>query len=116
MSLIPIFGSFLSSVPIVVIAVVSRGDLDLMLGVYVTGWIVLIHLLEANFLNPKILGTSARIHPVLVVFALVAGEHTYGLVGALFAVPVLSIVQTVFMYLRRKESPQAAANLPQPLP
>ncbi len=112
MSLIPIFGSFLSSVPIVVVAVVSRGEFDLMLGVYVTGWIVLIHMLEANFLNPKILGNSARIHPVLVVFALVAGEHTYGLVGALFAVPVLSIVQTVFMYMRRKDGRLPVEPLP----
>ncbi|MCG5055731.1 MAG: AI-2E family transporter [Myxococcales bacterium] len=103
MSLIPIFGSFLSSIPIVAIAIMSRGEFDVMLGVYVAGWIVFIHLIEANFLNPKILGTSARIHPVLVVFALVAGEHTYGLVGALFAVPVLSIVQTVFIYLRRQQ-------------
>ena len=33
------------------------------------------------------MGDAAKIHPVLVVFALIAGEHSYGLVGALFAVP-----------------------------
>lgn len=107
MSLIPIFGSFLSSVPIVGIAIVSSGQFDPIIGLYLVGWIVMIHLFEANFLNPKILGTAARIHPVLVVFALVAGEHTYGLVGALFAVPVLSIVQTVFIYLRQNEAHRA---------
>lgn len=121
MSLIPIFGSFLSSVPIVAIAIVSGGEFDPMVGLYLVGWIVMIHLLEANFLNPKILGTAARIHPVLVVFALVAGEHTYGLIGALFAVPVLSIVQTVFVYLRRNNGlrggtattgEEASVNLP----
>ena len=57
---------------------------------------------EANFLNPKIMGNAAKIHPVLVVFALIAGEHSYGLVGALFAVPVASIIQTIFMYYRRR--------------
>lgn len=111
MSLIPIFGSILSSVPIVAIAIVSGGQFDPIVGVYIVGWIALVHLFEANFLNPKILGTAARIHPVLVVFALVAGEHTYGLIGALFAVPVLSIVQTVFVYLRRNE-----AGRPTPAP
>ena len=50
-------------------------------------WIILIHLFEANLFNPKIMGNAAKIHPVLVVFALIAGEHSYGLVGALFAVP-----------------------------
>ena len=50
-------------------------------------WIIGIHALEAYVLNPKILGTAARIHPVVVAFALIAGERSYGLVGALFAVP-----------------------------
>ena len=87
MSLIPIFGSILSSVPIVAIALISSGTFDLRQGVFVLAWIIGIHLVEANLLNPKIMGDAAKIHPVLVVFALIAGEHSYGLVGALFAVP-----------------------------
>jgi predicted PurR-regulated permease PerM len=106
MSLIPIFGSILSSIPIVAIALVSSGHFDIGQGVKVTVWIILIHLIEANFLNPKIMGESAKIHPVVVVFALIAGEHGYGLVGALFAVPVASIIQTLFVYFRRKEHRQ----------
>jgi predicted PurR-regulated permease PerM len=102
MSLVPIFGSILSSVPIVVIALISSGTFDLRQGVFVLAWIIGIHLVEANFLNPKIMGDAAKIHPVLVVFALIAGEHSYGLVGALFAVPVASIIQTIFSYYRRR--------------
>jgi predicted PurR-regulated permease PerM len=107
MSLIPIFGSVLSSIPIVAVALISSGRLDLVQGVYVLGWILLIHFIEANFLNPKIMGDAARIHPVLVVFALIAGEYTYGLVGALFAVPVASIIQTLFVYFRRRDYARA---------
>jgi predicted PurR-regulated permease PerM len=103
MSLVPIFGSILSSIPIVAIALVSSGTYDLKQGLYVLMWIILIHLLEANFLNPKIMGDAAKIHPVLVVFALIAGEQSYGLVGALFAVPVASIIQTIFVYFRRRQ-------------
>jgi predicted PurR-regulated permease PerM len=102
MSLVPIFGSILSSLPIVAISLVSSGHFDLLQGVKVTGWIIAIHMVEANYLNPKVLGDSAKIHPVVVVFALIAGEHSYGLVGALFAVPVASIIQTLFTYFRRK--------------
>jgi predicted PurR-regulated permease PerM len=108
MSLIPIFGSILSSVPIVAIALISSGTFDLRQGVLVLAWIIGIHLVEANFLNPKIMGDAAKIHPVLVVFALIAGEHSYGLVGALFAVPVASIIQTIFSYYRRRPRPPAA--------
>jgi len=102
MSLIPIFGSILSSIPIVAIALISSGDFNLKQGLFVLAWIIGIHLVEANFLNPKIMGDAAKIHPVLVVFALIAGEHSYGLVGALFAVPVASMIQTIFVYYRRR--------------
>ncbi|MBL0213199.1 MAG: AI-2E family transporter [Myxococcales bacterium] len=103
MSLVPIFGSILSSVPIVLVALVS-GDsgIDPFRGVAMTLWIVGIHFIEANLLNPKIIGTAAKIHPVLVIFSLFLGEHSYGLVGALLAVPILSAVQVVFMYFYRK--------------
>ena len=102
MSLVPIFGSILSSVPIVAIGLISSGTFDLKQGLFVLGWIIGIHLVEANLLNPKIMGDAAKIHPVLVVFALIAGEHSYGLVGALFAVPVASMIQTIFVYYRRR--------------
>jgi predicted PurR-regulated permease PerM len=103
MSLVPIFGSILSSIPIVAVALVS-GDtgIDIFRGVAMTLWIVGIHFIEANLLNPKIIGTAAKIHPVLVIFALFLGEHSYGLVGALLAVPILSAIQVVFMYFYRK--------------
>jgi len=98
LSLIPIFGTIISSIPAVAIALTQSFGL----GVAVLLWIIIIHLIEANILNPKIIGTSAKIHPVWVVFALVAGEHTYGLFGALLAVPIFSIFQTLFLYFRQR--------------
>jgi predicted PurR-regulated permease PerM len=98
LSIIPIFGAILSTIPAVMIALTQ----DLRLALFVLAWIIGIHQLEANVLNPKIMGDSARVHPVLVVFALLAGEHVGGLLGALLAVPVLSITQTLFLYLRER--------------
>ncbi len=97
MSIVPIFGSILSSLPIVAIALTQSVGT----AVEVLLWILGIHQLEANFLNPKIIGDAARIHPVLVVFSLLAGEHLYGIAGALLAVPVLSISQSVFLHFRQ---------------
>ena len=45
-----------------------------------------------------------------MIFALVLGEHSYGLTGALLAVPVASIVQVLFLFFRRK----AWRDLPPP--
>jgi predicted PurR-regulated permease PerM len=97
-SLIPIFGSILSSVPIVAIGLAQswRAGLGMLV------WIIGIHALEAYFLNPKILGSAARIHPVVVAFALIAGERTHGLLGALFAVPVAAVLVACFDFVRRK--------------
>ncbi len=101
-SLVPIFGTIISSLPIVIIALVSSGEgLSFGPALGILAWIAGIHLLEANVLNPKIIGDSAHIHPVLVVFALLAGEHVFGLVGALLAVPVASLVQVMFLHARR---------------
>ncbi|MEZ4389824.1 MAG: AI-2E family transporter [Polyangiales bacterium] len=70
-------------------------------GLFVLLWIIGIHQLEANLLNPKIMGDSAKIHPVLIVFSLLAGEHLGGILGALLAVPTMSIVQTTFLHWRK---------------
>jgi predicted PurR-regulated permease PerM len=103
LTLIPIFGSILSSIPIVIVALVSgESGVDIIRGLAIGLWIIGIHFIEANVLNPKIIGTAAKIHPVFIIFSLFLGEHSYGLVGALFAVPVLSAIQVVFIYLYRK--------------
>lgn len=97
-SLIPIFGSIISTVPIAFIGLMTSPITSLLAIL----WIGCIHALEANFLNPKILGSSAQIHPVLVVLALVAGEHFYGIFGALLSVPIASILLTLFQSLLTK--------------
>jgi len=96
MSLIPIFGSILSSVPAVAIGLTQSPATAF----GVLAWIIGIHQLEANFLNPKIIGDAAKIHPVLVVFSLIVGEHFFQLAGALFAVPAMSVAQTLFLHFR----------------
>ncbi|MEM1347613.1 MAG: AI-2E family transporter, partial [Myxococcota bacterium] len=94
LSLIPIFGTILSTIPIVLFGLTD----GLTTGLLALVWILGIHFIEANFLNPKIIGTSAHIHPVIVIFALLAGESAFGLVGALLAVPTASIVLTFFNF------------------
>jgi len=102
LSLIPIFGAILSSVPIVAIALAQSWQKALAMLL----WIVGIHALEAYFLNPKIMGSAARIHPIVVAFSLIAGERMFGLVGALFAVPLAAIVVACFEYARQKAQPE----------
>jgi predicted PurR-regulated permease PerM len=96
---VPIFGTFLSSVPIVLLALTSGGSSR---GLLALGWIAGLHALESYVLNPKVMGDAARIHPVLIVLALVVGERSAGIAGALLAVPVMSVFVAVFRFLHRK--------------
>ena len=59
-------------------------------------------------MNPKIIGVAAKIHPVLVVLALIIGEHFFGLWGALLGGSgAVSIAQSVFNHFRFESMPDA---------
>lgn len=101
-SLIPIFGSIASSIPAVALGLTQSFGTAF----FVLAWIVGIHQIEANLLNPKILGDAAKIHPLLVIFSLLVGEHFFGVVGALLAVPAMSIAQSIFIHVRARVQAQ----------
>ena len=103
MSIVPIFGSILSSIPAVLIGLTQ----SFWTGLWVLLWILGVHQVEANLLNPKIIGVAAKIHPVLVVMALLIGEHFFGLWGALLGVPALSLAQSIFNHFRFESLPDA---------
>lgn len=94
LSLIPIFGTILSSIPIVLVGLTQ----GINIGILALVWIVFIHVVEGNFLNPLIMGSHAQMHPVVIIFALLAGEHYFGVWGALLAVPTASLIQSCFLF------------------
>ena len=94
LSLIPVFGTIVSTIPIVLVAATDGIDT----GIYALLWILFIHAIEANMLNPVIMGSHASMHPVIIIFALLAGEHSFGIWGALLAVPTMSILLSCFRY------------------
>lgn len=97
-SLIPVFGAVISTVPAVLIALTQ----SIWTALAVVGVIIIIHLIEANFLNPKILGHTVELHPAIIVFAIIVGEHFFGAVGLLFGVPVAAIIRSVLRYFYLK--------------
>ena len=57
------------------------------------------HLLEGNVLSPKLVGDRVGLHPVWIMFALLAGGSLFGFVGVLIAVPVAAVVGVVARHL-----------------
>ena len=87
-SFIPVLGVVLSSVPIAIIAI-AQPDGGVWLAFLAVVGILLIHLVEAWILNPKILGDMLHLHPVMVLAILAIGEHFFGVWGLLLGVPVI---------------------------
>lgn len=82
---IPVLGTFISTVPIVLVALNAGG---LQLGLAILGVIIFVHALEAYALNPLIYGRHFKLNPVLVLMILFVGYHLFGIWGVLLGVPV----------------------------
>ena len=54
--------------------------------------------MEGNFLTPKLVGSRVRLHPVWVVFALLAFGNLFGFLGLLLAVPMAAVLGVLCRY------------------
>lgn len=113
LSFIPFVGSTLGLVLSVVIALLqfdTYTPLALVIGVF-----MLAQFVEGNFLTPKLVGESVGLHPVWIIFALMAGGSLLGFVGLLLAVPVAAVLGVLirFALARYLESPYYTGRLRQ---
>lgn len=89
-SFIPYFGSILGlgvSIAIALVQFDSWMDIAMVGGVFAIGQII-----EGNFLTPKLVGEKVGLHPVWVIFALIAGGSLAGFTGVMLAVPVAAVI------------------------
>jgi predicted PurR-regulated permease PerM len=80
----------------------------------VIGIVLVGQFLEGNVLSPKLVGESVGLHPVWLIFALLAASYLFGFVGLLLAVPVAAAigVLTRFAIRRYRASPLYTGNRP----
>lgn len=68
-------------------------------------WIVVFWLLYRGFqdyiLSPNLMGKGVEIHPLVVLFGVLAGEQVGGVPGMIFSVPVIAVVRVIFVRARR---------------
>ncbi len=89
-SFIPYVGSITGFVIGCILAFAQYGDITHVL--YVVGVFMLGQFIEGNFLTPKLVGESVGLHPVWVMFALLAGGVLLGFLGLMLAVPLAAII------------------------
>jgi ABC-type ATPase involved in cell division len=76
--LIPYLGPWLGAIPAAIYAVV----VDPISILWVAGLFLIIHQVEGHIVVPNVMGSALRLHPLLVIFGLLAGGEIYGLAGS----------------------------------
>jgi len=98
MELIPYLGPWLGAIPAGIYAAVVH-PISL---IWVTILFLIIHQVEGHIVVPKVMGSALRLHPLLVIFGLLAGGELYGLAGILVALPLLAAGRAVYEYFSER--------------
>lgn len=88
---VPYFGPIIGAVPAVFLALLDSP----VKAVYAAVLFVVVNQLESAILSPKVMGDSVGLHPLTVIFAILAGAEVAGIIGMLVAVPLTAVVKVV---------------------
>ncbi|WP_406376083.1 AI-2E family transporter [Streptomyces sp. NBC_00647] len=106
---IPLVGSPVALGVATVVALATRGPV---VAIVVLALIVVIGQLEGHVLHPLVLSWAVRLHPVVVALSVIAGSILAGVVGAVVAVPLVSVAWSVICELRAPPEPEPAGRSP----
>jgi predicted PurR-regulated permease PerM len=100
MELVPYIGPILGAAPPVLVGLFTNPISAVWLVILFIG----LQQLEGHVVAPQVFGHTLRINPILVIFALLFGLHVDGIIGALVALPILSVLRETVLYLGRHVS------------
>jgi len=96
--LIPYLGPWLGAIPAGIYAAVVH-PISL---IWVTILFLIIHQVESHAIVPNVMGSALRLHPLLVIFGLLAGGEVYGLAGILVALPLLAAARAMYEFFAER--------------
>ncbi|TVL93908.1 AI-2E family transporter [Streptomyces sp. SAJ15] len=108
---IPLVGAVISGALAVVVALVTQ---DVFTAAMVLVVVLAVQQIEGHILQPFILGRAVSVHPLAVVLSVAAGSLIGGIGGAVVAVPLVAVANTVVGYLRAYSKEAARAGTPGP--
>jgi len=95
-SFIPVVGAVLTGALAVFVALIYLNPFAALIMLAI---VILVQQIEGHVLQPFIMGTAVKVHPLAVVFAVAAGGFLAGIPGALFAVPVVATLNVMVTYI-----------------
>lgn len=93
-NMIPYFGSIIAVAVSSLITLIS-GGLSQMIWMIIVA--VVIQQIDSNIINPKILGNSLKVSPLIIIAAVTVGGAYFGVVGMFLAVPVAAALKIIIM-------------------
>lgn len=91
-NIIPYFGAIVAVGISIIITIFTGGFLQ---ALWLAIVIIILQQLDANIINPRILGTSLNLSPILVIFAVTVGGAYFGVLGMFLGVPVVALLKTI---------------------
>jgi predicted PurR-regulated permease PerM len=96
--LIPYLGPWLGALPPFFYALVVHPVAAIWVGVL----FLFIHQIEGHVVVPNVMGSALRLHPLLVIFGLLAGAEIYGLPGVFVALPLLAACRAIWEFFSER--------------
>ncbi len=112
-NLIPYFGAIIAVLISVFITLITGGVAQ---AVEMAVVVIALQQIDANIINPKIVGDSVKISPLLVIFAVTLGGAYFGVMGMFLAVPVAALIKLIIddiiekNYAKKREAVQSVNN------
>lgn len=94
-SFIPFFGAVITGAIAVLVALVVKGWVAALIMLAV---VLAVQQIEGNVLQPWLMGHAVSLHPVAVLLVVTTGTYVAGIIGALFAVPLAAVLNTIILY------------------
>lgn len=94
-NLIPYLGPLVGLIMGVIVTAVQFHSFGMVFEVMVLFFII--QQIDNNIIQPVVVGRNVQLSPVSIVFALLAGTEIFGIMGMLFAVPILALTKNVFL-------------------
>lgn len=95
-NLIPYFGAIVGVGIAIIITIFTGGFTK---AIWLAVVIIILQQIDANIINPKIVGNSLKVSPLLVIFAVTIGGAYFGTLGMFLAVPIAAVLKIIIMDL-----------------
>ena len=89
-NIIPYFGAIIAVAISVLITIITGGLSQALIMAIV---VIILQQVDANIINPKIIGNSLEISPLLVIFAVTVGGAYFGVLGMFLSVPIIAVLK-----------------------